>query len=99
EMDAAGLAGDLLDLLVEIDGVLLQLRDVGVAVDRVHAAGGMPGRARGQLVALDEHDVAPAGFRQVVEDAGADDAAADDGDLNMRFHPISFPSAIDVSRG
>ena len=58
EMHAAGLAGDLLDLLVELDGVLLQLGDVGVAVDGVHAAGGMPGRAGGQFRALDQHDIA-----------------------------------------
>ena len=46
-----------LDLLVELDRVFLQLGDVGVAVERVHAAGGVPGRAGGQLVALDQHDV------------------------------------------
>ena len=86
QMDAAGLAGDRLDLLVQPDGVVLQLGDVGVAVEGVHAAGGVPGRPRGQLVALQQHDVAPAGLGQVVEHAAADDAAADDDDLGMGFH-------------
>ena len=49
DVHAAGLARDVLDLLVELDRVLLQLGDVGIAVDRVHAARGVPGRARGQL--------------------------------------------------
>jgi hypothetical protein len=46
DVDAAGLAGDLLDLLVQVDRVLLELCDVRVAVDGVHAASRMPGGAR-----------------------------------------------------
>jgi hypothetical protein len=45
DVHAAGDAGDLLDLLVQLDGVLLQLGDVRVTVDRVHAARGVPRRA------------------------------------------------------
>ncbi len=85
DVHAAGDAGDRLDLLVEVDRVLLQLGDVGVAVQRVHAAGGVPGRAGGELGALDQHEVVPAALGQVIGDAGADDAAADDDDLGMRF--------------
>ena len=51
QVDGAALAGGGLDLLVELDGVLLQLGDVGVTVERVHAAGRVPGRAGGQLAA------------------------------------------------
>ena len=86
DVHAARDAGDRLDLLVEVDRVLLQLGDVGVAVQRVHAARGVPGRAGGQLGALDQHDVLPAALGQMIGDAGADDAAADDDDLCMRFH-------------
>ena len=43
DVHAARLTGNPLDLLVEIDRVLLQLGDVRIAVDRVHAAGGVPG--------------------------------------------------------
>ncbi len=46
QVQAAGLAGDLLELAVEPDGVGLELGDVGVAVQGVEAAGGVPGRAR-----------------------------------------------------
>src|SRR3546814_1024984 len=85
-VDAAGLAGDRLDLLVEVDGVSLQLGDVGIAVEGVHAARGVPGRPGGELAALQQHDVAPAGLGQMIEHAAADNAAADDCDLDMRFH-------------
>ena len=90
DVDAAGLAGDFFDLLVELDGVLLEFRDVGIAVDRVHAACRMPRRSRGQLIALDEGDITPSCFREVIEDAAADDAATDDGHLHMKRSHSSF---------
>ena len=43
QVQARGLAREFLDLLVQIDGVLLQLGDVRVAIDGVHTARGMPG--------------------------------------------------------
>ena len=86
DVHAARLAGDRLDLLVELDRVLLQLGDVGVAVDRVHAAGGVPGRAGRQLRPLDQHDVLPARLGQVIEHARAHDAAADHRHLHMVPH-------------
>ena len=46
--------------------------------------GGMEGRAGGQLRALQQHDLAPAAFRQMIGDAAADDAAADDHRPGMR---------------
>ena len=49
DVHAAGLPGDLLDLLVELDGVLLQLGDIRIAVHGVHAARRVPGRARGRV--------------------------------------------------
>ena len=85
-MDAAALAGDRLDLAVEIDRVFLQLGDVGVGVVGVDAGRGVPGRARGQLVLLEQGDVGPAELGQVVEHAGPDDAAADHRDPDLRLH-------------
>ena len=76
----------------------LQLGDVGVAVERVHAAGGVPGRARGELGALDQHDVGPAGLGEMIEHAAADDAAADDGDLDMRLSCAPHPTLSPQSR-
>ena len=86
EVDAAGLPGDFLDLLVDLEGVVLELGDVGVGVERVHAPRRMPGGAGGELGALQQDDVLPAVPGEVVEDAATDDSAADDGHSDVRFH-------------
>ena len=75
-----------LDLLVQVDRVLLQLGDVRVAVDRVHAAGGVPGGARREFRAFDQQDVLPAGLGEVIQHARADDAATDHRHLHMIPH-------------
>ena len=93
QVDRAVLAGLLLDLLVELDRVLLEPGDVRVAVERVHPAGRVPGRAGRQLAPLEEHDVGPAGLREVVEHAGADHAPTDHDHLGGRLHRA--PSCID----
>src|SRR3954466_4461953 len=59
----------------------------------MHAARRVPGRAGGQLRAFDEHEVVPAAFGQMIGDAGADDAAADDDDLGVRLHLAIPPEA------
>ncbi len=79
----------LLDLGEEIDGVRLQRGDVGVGIEGVDAAGGMPARPGGQHVALDDGDVGPAELGQVVEDAGADDSTPDDNYPVLRLHGSS----------
>ena len=61
-MHAAGLPRNLFDLFVEIDRVLLQFGDVGVAVDGMHTACGMPSRTRREFRAFNEQHVLPAGF-------------------------------------
>jgi len=81
QVDAAVLAALGLDLLVQVHGVLLQASDVGVAVERVHATRRVPRAAGGELLALEQHHVGPAGLGEVVEHAGADDAATDHDDL------------------
>ena len=80
------LAGKRLEFPVEPHRVGLQFRDVGIAVERVKAARRMPARARGQLLALAEHDIGPAELGQVKEHTATDDAAPDDERLNVRFH-------------
>ena len=81
EMDRAVLARAGLDRAVQLDRVLLQLGHVGIAVERVHPAGRVPRRPRGELLALDEYDVVPPRLREVVEHRRTDDATADDDDL------------------
>ncbi len=65
---------------VELDGVLLQPDHRLDGAELGHLAGGVPGRSRRQLVALDEHDVAPPVLGEVIEGAGATDAATDHDD-------------------
>ncbi|MNV40417.1 hypothetical protein D3C71_1320230 [compost metagenome] len=88
-MQADILAGIGLDLLVELDRVFLQLGDVGVTVDRVHAASRMPGGTGSKLGPLDQNHVRPAEFRQMVEDGTADDTAADHHNPGMALHSNS----------
>jgi hypothetical protein len=55
------------DFVVELDRVVVDLRD-GVVTDEVRTqAGGVPGGAAGQFAFFDQHHVAPAFFGQVVE--------------------------------
>jgi hypothetical protein len=89
DVHAAGLSGDALDLLVELDRVLLQLGDVRVAVHGVHAARRMPGRTGGELRALDQQHVLPAGLGQVIQNARTDDSAADHDHTCVAPHVLS----------
>ena len=82
----AGLAGELFELAVEADGVALQRGHVGVGVQGVEAPCRVPGRAGGQLGALDEHDIAPAQPGEVVEHAAPHHPAADHRDPHVGFH-------------
>ncbi len=90
--DAAGhvqadvLAGFLLDLREQVDGVRLQRRHVGIGIEGVDASCRMPGGACRQHRALDDGDIGPAEFGQVVENRSADDASPDNDDPIMRFH-------------
>ena len=63
--------------------------DIGNVVQTVDAGRRMPGGARGQLVALQQHHVGPAELGQVVEDAAADQPAADHHCLCVRLHGVS----------
>ena len=92
DMNAAGhvhadrLARFGFDFLQEVDRIGLQDRHVGIGVESVEAAGGVPRRAGGQDRAFHQRHVAPAVFRQMVKNRGPDDASADNNDAIMRFH-------------
>ena len=83
---AAGLLGDCFDLLIQTDGVVLQPGDIGVAVQGMHAAGGVPGGAGGQLLSLHQDNVLPAKLAEVIQHTATDHAAADDDYLGMGPH-------------
>ena len=93
DMHAAGLARNPLYFLIELDRVLLQLGDIRVAIDGVHASCGVPSGAGGQFGSLDKQHVLPAGLRQVIQNTDAHDAPADHHRLRMFLH-CSIP--IDV---
>ena len=92
-MQAAGLTGDFLEFPVKADGVTLQGCHVGIGIQRVEATRGMPGRTRGQFRALDQHHVLHTEPGQVIDDAAADNPAADNHYLRMRIH-INDPQSL-----
>ena len=83
DMHAAGLAGNPFYFLVELDCVLLQLGDIRITIDGVHASCGVPSGARRQFGSFDEQHVLPAGLCQVIKDAYSDDSAPDHHRLRM----------------
>lgn len=97
DIEAAGhvhadrLLGNRFDLFIELNGVGLQERHACVAIMGVEAARRMPARPGRQLLALQQHHVAPAKFGQVIEDAAPNNPPADHGDLAMRLHPNRLP--------
>ncbi len=86
DVHAARNAGNRFDLLVQLDRVLLQLGDVRIAVDGVHAARRVPGRTGREFRALEQQHVLPARFREVIQHARAHDAATDHRHLHMSPH-------------
>ncbi len=83
-VEAAGLAGQRLQFLVEADRVALQ---------RVETARRVPRRSARQFRPLDEHHVRPTELGQVVENGAADDATPDDDDARGALHgvPLGCP--------
>src|SRR5271170_4621371 len=64
----------------------MQLADRVAHVKQWQEPRRMPGGARGQFRALQQHDIRPAFFSQVIQRADADNAATDDDNSSMRFH-------------
>ena len=78
---AGGLSGFLLQMAVQFGGVGRQPRQVVSGAHTPDKPGGVPSRAAGQLLPLQQDDIANAGFRQMIGNRGADDSAADDDNL------------------
>jgi hypothetical protein len=103
DVEADILAGLRRQPLVQVDRVLVQLADGVAHVEQRQQSGGMPGGSGGQFRALEQHDVLPAFFGQVIERADTDHAAADDDHPGMAFHNVSparncFEDALDSPR-
>ncbi len=83
---AAALARLRLERVVKVHGVVLDAGDVVVVVQPVDVGRRVPGAARCQLIAFQQHHIRPAQLGQVIEDRAADDAASDDDGLGMGAH-------------
>jgi hypothetical protein len=94
KVQSAGLARDLFQFLVQAHRVALQHGDVRVAVERVKPSGRVPGRARRELVALEQQDVLPPLLGQVVQDRASHHAATNHDHLCCCLHVwVSFSCA------
>ena len=81
--EAGGEAGLGFQPRVEVGGVF---REAGAVLARLQLAdepGGVPGRAGGELLALQQHHVGPAELSQVVGDGTAGDASTNNDDAGM----------------
>ena len=79
--EAGGLTGFGLQLLEQPRRVFGKLREIAGGAQLADKSGGMPGGARGQLLALEEHHVGDAELGEMIGERGADDAAANDHDV------------------
>ncbi len=84
--------------LVERDGMALEAHHGLVRAKVGYLGGGMPCRARGQLVALDQDDVAPAFLGEMIECRTSGDTAADDNYFSSRFHETPPKLLCEVRR-
>ena len=102
--EADALAGLSLQRLIQRDRVLVDLADRVAHVEQGQEARGVPGRTRGQLLALDQHHIRPALSGQLIEGGDADRAAADHHHARMALHrpppprPRQPPSRRNIDR-
>src|SRR5262249_2509362 len=91
--EARGLPRLGLEPLIEIAAVLGQTREVLGRPQLADEAGGVPRGAAGDVAALQQEHVAPAELGEVVGDAAAGDAPADDDDARVRREcdPTALP--------
>ena len=82
--EAGRLAGLRFQAGIEARRILRELGQIGGRAQLADQTRGVPGRAAGQALALQQHDVALAELGQMVGDRSADHAAADDDDFGVR---------------
>ena len=84
-------AGLFLKRLVEIDRVFVDMSGRVGHVKQRQKTGGMPGRAAGQLVTLEQHDIVPPSLGQMIGNRGSDGTTADDQGFDIGFHKLRLP--------
>ena len=85
-MQPAGLAGNLLQLIIKPNRVTLQLGDIGIAVQGVKAARCMPCGTRGENIAFDQNHIFPTGLGEMIEHRTPHDAATNHHHARTCFH-------------
>src|SRR5712691_8608602 len=86
-LPARGLARLGLEAAVEIDAVADELGQIARGAELAHEAGGVPRGPSRETPLLEQDHVTPPERGQVIGDAGADDAAADDDDPRLARQP------------
>src|SRR5206468_3074178 len=94
-----GLSGLRLELLVEHGAVAREAREVVAGSKLADESRRVPGGAARELSALEQQDVAPPEPRQVIRDATADDASADDDGARVRWDRSGHRRTIAQPRG
>ena len=98
---AAGLACFLFQRVIEVHRIVLDTADIGAVVQPVNIGRRVPSGARCQFVTLQQYDIRPSQFCQMVQDGTADHAASDDNGLGMGAHlgNLSFDDIFTVCNG
>ena len=78
----------LLQLTVQVHGVVLQPGNVVGVVKTVDPSGGVPGRSAGQFLSLQQHDVRHTELGQMVGDGTPNYAAANNDGFRLQFHSL-----------
>ena len=95
-MPTDSLTGQLLQFPVQGDAVFVNLGEVVVAHQVGALTGRVPGRARRQLALLDQQDIAASLCREMVQQAHAHDAAADNNNASLILHGMLRPRMATV---
>ena len=69
---------------------MLNSADIRVVVQPMNIGRRMPRRSGGQLISLEQNDICPSQFRQMIEDRASNHAPTDNNRLCMRFHSATF---------
>mmetsp|Transcript_22828 Transcript_22828/g.38000 ORF Transcript_22828/g.38000 Transcript_22828/m.38000 type:complete len:667 (+) Transcript_22828:1126-3126(+) len=79
-------SGFLLKGFIKLDGIVVNVGGRIRHVEIGQQPRRMPGGARGQFIALQQHDIVPSGTRQVIRNRGANSAPAHNQCFDLRFH-------------
>ena len=83
-----GLTGFFFEFLVKLDRILMQLANAVGHIEERKEAGSVPGRARGEFCALQQHDIRPALLGEMIKHRDAANTAPDYHNTRARLHHL-----------